>query len=364
MDDLFVNDKQVKLPWTEKYRPGTLDDVVSHDENKETLKTFIAKRCMPHLLFYGPPGSGKTSAIMAIARELYGPYYDCMVMELNASDDRGIEVVRTRIKQFVSSSNVFFENKDQNRTNMFKLVILDEIDAMTTDAQAILRKIVEQYTNTTRFCLICNYIQNISVALQSRSTKFRFSPILVNDMKNKLSEIAKIEEITITPNGLTTIVKRSNGDMRKAINILQSVYMTHVKVNEKNINTCMGHPRIKHMRYILSSLTHDSFSDCYTNIGNIKKENGISLCDILSELCSIIVEYITTNKTVFFDVMGLTNVQLLYVLDKMRKIESNALANTTDNIQMSGLISIFKSLPDSTKLSLINPSPLEFLKHS
>ena len=243
------------LPWIEKYRPTTLNEVLSHEEIIGTLKTFIKNKCLPHLLFYGNPGTGKSSIIAAVARELYGKYYPSMVMELNASDDRGIEVVRNKIKQFVISKSAFmYQNTDAALNSNFKLVILDEADAMTSDAQNILRKIVEKYTNNTRFCLICNYIQNINPALKSRCTIFRFSPIGDDKIKEKILQISIKENINIQESGIDTIVKRSNGDMRKVINILQSVSMSYPFINEENVNTSLGYPSFKNIMTILKYL--------------------------------------------------------------------------------------------------------------
>ncbi|KAJ1829872.1 Subunit of heteropentameric Replication factor C (RF-C), partial [Coemansia sp. RSA 2703] len=137
------------LPWVEKYRPTSLDELVSQSDIVDTLQRFIDDGKLPHLLFYGPPGTGKTTTILAIARKLYGKNMGSMVLELNASDDRGIDVIRDQIKTFASTRTVF--------SSGLKLVILDEADAMTTPAQAALRRVIEKYTKNVRFCIICNY---------------------------------------------------------------------------------------------------------------------------------------------------------------------------------------------------------------
>ncbi|QKF94032.1 replication factor C small subunit [Fadolivirus algeromassiliense] len=342
-DDYELKTPNNTLPWVEKYRPSTLDEILSHENIINTIKTFIKNRCLPHLLFYGPPGSGKTSTITAAAKELYGKYFPFMVMELNASDDRGIEVVRNKIKQFVMSKNVLFGETVEDRQNIFKLVILDETDAMTRDAQAILRKIVEQYTESARFCLICNYIQNINEALRSRCTKFRFSPIDKDQVKIKINEVASKENIKITESGIETIIKRSNGDMRKALNMLQSVSMTYSIVNEKTINTCIGYPRKQHMDTIMENLINKKFNVAYNNINILKNTNGLSLGDIINELHDILTEYITNDTSNYPYKNQLTINNIVTILDKLRTIEYNHSVNTIENIQLSGLISIFKS---------------------
>lgn len=140
------------LPWIEKYRPHNLNDLISHAQIRETLNRFISQKNLPNLLFYGPPGTGKTSTMVACARSLYGSAATYMMIELNASDDRGINTVRHTIKTFAESQSPISCGVG------FKLVILDEADAMTKDAQAALRRMMEKFSNTTRFCLICNYV--------------------------------------------------------------------------------------------------------------------------------------------------------------------------------------------------------------
>lgn len=168
------------MPFVEKYRPENLDRIISHVEIVKTSKylnflthlvvrKFIESKKLPHLLFHGPPGTGKTSCMIAIAKELYGSQYRNMTLELNASDDRGIGVVRDQIKSFCSTQQLMSKG--------MKLVILDESDSMTGPAQFALRRIVEKYSKTTRFCFICNFVSKIIPALQSRCTRFRFGPL-------------------------------------------------------------------------------------------------------------------------------------------------------------------------------------------
>ncbi|GBG66433.1 hypothetical protein CBR_g61476 [Chara braunii] len=204
-------------PWVEKYRPKTLDDVAAHRDIIDTIGRLTSENRLPHLLLYGPPGTGKTSTILAVARQLYGPsQYQNMTLELNASDDRGIDVVRNLIQDFASTQRFNFGGK-----NNTKLVILDEADAMTKDAQFSLRRIIEKYTRNTRFCLICNYVSKIIPALQSRCTRFRFAPLAPVDVTLRLRHIVQEERLNVTDDGLRAIVRLGNGDMRKALNILQ-----------------------------------------------------------------------------------------------------------------------------------------------
>ena len=173
---------------------------------------------IPHLLFYGPPGTGKTSTILAVARDLYGPeLMRTRVMELNASDERGIAVVREKVKTFAQASVGASVG-----VAPFKLIILDEADSLTPDAQAALRRTMETYSKVTRFCIICNYVSRIIEPLASRCSKFRFRPLDRGSMVARLHHVCDAERVTVTEATLDEVLKVSGGDMRKAITFLQS----------------------------------------------------------------------------------------------------------------------------------------------
>jgi DNA replication protein DnaC len=169
------NEKNKNIPWVEKYRPGSLNEIVSQTHAITSIKKFVKNRQLPHLLLYGQSGVGKTSTIMACAKEMYGDNYSIMVLNINASEERGIDVIRGKIKDFVSTKGIYTEDT----TNYYKLVILDEADAITSDAQAMLRRVIENHTENVRFCLICNNVKKINYALQSRCTCFKFSPLKI-----------------------------------------------------------------------------------------------------------------------------------------------------------------------------------------
>jgi len=174
------------LPWVEKYRPNSLDELIAHEEIIQILNKLIESNKLPHLLFHGPPGTGKTSTIIACAKKMYGANYSSMTLELNASDDRGIDVVREQIKEFAGTKKLF--------STGVKLIILDEADAMTQDAQSALRRVIEKYTSNTRFCMICNYVNKIMPALQSRCTRFRFAPLRPEQIMGRLEAIVSAEK--------------------------------------------------------------------------------------------------------------------------------------------------------------------------
>lgn len=190
---------------------------MSHqDETVRTLRTSIESGQMQHLLFYGPPGTGKTSTILALARDMFGADLPkTRVMELNASDERGIDVVRRKIKGFAQAAV-------PRGGPTFKLLILDEADSLTQDAQAALRRTMERYSRVTRFCFICNYVSRIIEPLASRCAKFRFKPLDTESMNSRLQHIADSEGVRVTPEVLETVRQVSGGDLRKAITYLQS----------------------------------------------------------------------------------------------------------------------------------------------
>ncbi|KAL8686570.1 MAG: hypothetical protein Q9218_007014 [Villophora microphyllina] len=222
------------LPWVEKYRPDTLDDVSGHQDILATINKFVDSNRLPHLLLYGPPGTGKTSTILALARRIYGSKnMRQMVLELNASDDRGIDVVREQIKTFASTKQIFTAAPTTDSTSItsFKLIILDEADAMTSTAQMALRRIMEKYTANTRFCIIANYTHKLSPALLSRCTRFRFSPLKEVDIRQLVDHVIENENIKIQEEATASLVRLSKGDMRRALNVLQACHASSKSPN-------------------------------------------------------------------------------------------------------------------------------------
>ncbi|MBS7638715.1 replication factor C small subunit, partial [Candidatus Bathyarchaeota archaeon] len=201
--------------WAEKYRPQSLDEMVNQSEIVSRLKRFVEERNLPHLLFVGPAGVGKTTAILALARDLYGPTYRNFILELNASDERGIDTIREKVKLFARTAPISGEVS-------FKILIMDEADSLTAPAQHALRRIMEIYTRTCRFCLIGNYSESIIEPIQSRCSIFRFNPLSEEDMRRWLRSIASKEGVKLLEEGLLAICEASKGDMRKAINLLQA----------------------------------------------------------------------------------------------------------------------------------------------
>ncbi len=211
------------VSWVEKNRPSKLDEICYQDDVKEGLRNFINNKNIPHLLFFGPSGSGKTSTIISLAKEIFGEYYRERIKELNASDERGINVVREKIKNYAQESININQTKNLNLPP-WKIIILDEADNMTSESQYALRRIMEEYSKITRFCIICNYHHKIIDPIVSRCSIFRFKPIPKVEIKKQLKYISKKEKLKCSIQVINKISEYSRGDLRKAINFLQRCY--------------------------------------------------------------------------------------------------------------------------------------------
>ncbi|KAM9980243.1 hypothetical protein ACTFIZ_006487 [Dictyostelium cf. discoideum] len=322
------------LPWVEKYRPKNLDDLIAHEDITQTITKLIENNTLPHLLFYGPPGTGKTSTIQAIARKLYGDNYSRMVLELNASDDRGIDVVREQIKTFASSMFFF------NTTVPYKLIILDEADSMTNIAQTALRRVIEKYTKTTRFCIVCNYVIKIIPALQSRCTRFRFSPLPTQPTEIRLKEIIEKENVKVDSKAMNAVLELGCGDMRKCLNILQSVSMSAIdnNITEEAIYKCTGYPMPSDIELMVDWLLNSDYEEAFQNISDLKKKKGLSLNDIISTLQKFVVQ------------IDLDNVILCKLLSHLSDIEYNLSIGSSEKLQLGSLVGCFQLSRDDELL--------------
>ncbi|PUU82503.1 P-loop containing nucleoside triphosphate hydrolase protein [Tuber borchii] len=225
-----AKDPNRPVPWVEKYRPKSLSEVSAQDHTISVLKRTLQSSNLPHMLFYGPPGTGKTSTVLALAKELYGPeLMKSRVLELNASDERGISIVREKVKNFarITVSNASATQSSSYPCPPYKIIILDEADSMTQDAQSALRRTMETYSKITRFCLICNYVTRIIDPLASRCSKFRFKPLDEENSRLRLEEIARTENVEYEDGVIDALIKVSEGDLRKAITYLQSAARLH-----------------------------------------------------------------------------------------------------------------------------------------
>jgi replication factor C subunit 2/4 len=224
------------VSWVEKNRPNNLDEICFQEDIKIGLKNFIKNKNIPHLLFFGPSGTGKTSTIIALAKEIFGDEYFNRIKELNASDERGINVVREKIKNYSQESINNIEGLPP-----WKIIILDEADNMTSESQYALRRIMEEYSKITRFCVICNYHYKIIDPIVSRCALFRFKPIPKLFIKDQLKLISKKEKLKCSINIINKISDYSRGDLRKAINFLQRCYNCFgIEMNSSIIDEISG----------------------------------------------------------------------------------------------------------------------------
>ncbi|KAJ1504054.1 hypothetical protein HMI54_015501 [Coelomomyces lativittatus] len=231
-----VKEENPLQPWVEKYRPKTMNEISTQTQVVNVLQSTLESQNLPHLLFYGPPGTGKTSTILALAKTLFGPsLFPSRVLELNASDERGINVIREKVKNFARSTAKSVSDGSKRSVPPYKLIILDEADSMTPDAQSALRRTMETYSKTTRFCLICNYVTRIIEPIASRCAKFRFTPLPSNAIKERLEYIASQENLVFTPNSMEIILKNCEGDLRKAITLVQSASYRSTRIDEQSL---------------------------------------------------------------------------------------------------------------------------------
>ncbi|KAH3667878.1 hypothetical protein WICMUC_005156 [Wickerhamomyces mucosus] len=311
------------LPWVEKYRPDTLNDVYGQNEVVDTVRKFVHDGKLPHLLFYGPPGTGKTSTILALAKEIYGSNFKNMVLELNASDDRGIEVVRNQIKNFASTMQIFSKG--------YKLIILDEADAMTNVAQNALRRIIEKYTKNTRFCILANYAHKLNPALLSRCTRFRFSPLNELSIKENISKVIIKEHLNVGDPALNSLLKLSKGDMRKALNVLQACKAaSEGEVTQDMIYESVGAPHPKDIETILDSVLKDDWSSAISTFKKIKQLKGLALIDLLQGFIEILDNFELQPKA------------RIYILKHLAEIEYAISRGGNEKVQSSASIGVIK----------------------
>jgi replication factor C small subunit len=261
--------------WVEKYRPQTLEEVVGQEDIVARLQSYVARNEVPNLLFSGSAGIGKTTCAVAIARELYGEDWEDNFMELNASDERGIDVVRDRIKNF---ARVSFGGHD------YRIIFLDEADSLTSDAQSALRRTMEQFSSNTRFILSCNYSSKIIDPIQSRCAVFRFSPIGDEAVADRIREIADEEGIETTDDGVDALVYAADGDMRKAINALQAAAVMGEVVDEEAVFTITSTARPEEIQEMVTRAIEGDFTAARSVLDELLTDKGLAGGDLIDQL--------------------------------------------------------------------------------
>ncbi|MCP8715959.1 MAG: replication factor C small subunit [Asgard group archaeon] len=266
----------LELPWVEKYRPHKLEDIVGNEETIERLKLVVQDGNMPNMIISGLPGIGKTTSIHCLAYELLGDkYYHQATLELNASDDRGIDVVRNKIKQFAQTKILLPPGRQ-------KIIILDEADSMTPGAQQALRRTMEIYSNTTRFAFACNQSLKIIEPLQSRCAILRYNKLSDEEVLARLLEIIKMENVQYNSEGLQALIFTAEGDMRQAINNLQSTVAGFGFVNDVNVFKIVDQPHPLVIQQILSSCLKEKDLDKAIGLLDGLWRKGYSAIDIVT----------------------------------------------------------------------------------
>ena len=262
--------------WAEKYRPKTLDDMVNQKEIVERLKSFVKSRNVLHCIFAGPPGTGKTTAALCLARDLYGDAYREHIMELNASDERGIDVVRETVKTFARVRSI--------GEIPFKIMILDEADNMTSDAQQALRRTMERYTETCRFILCANYSGKIIEPIQSRCAPFRFTFLPREEQDKYLKHIAENEGVKLLKDGLEAIFEVCGGDLRKAINTLQAAASLNKPVDSKVVYSIAGRANPADVQKMIETAMKGDFLEARKQLRDMIQKYGVAGSDIIRQI--------------------------------------------------------------------------------
>jgi replication factor C small subunit len=304
--------------WTEKYRPKTLDEVVGQKSITDRLKGYVEAKNMSHLMFAGSPGTGKTTCALALARSMYGDSWRGNFIELNASDDRGIDVVRGKIKDFARTAPVDGAE--------FKIIFLDESDALTNDAQGALRRTMEKYSKTCRFILSCNYSSKIIDPIQSRCAVFRFRPLSNEDIREYLERICKEESLEVEEGALDALVYISRGDMRRAVNTLQTADSLGVPISVDVISKVSGSANEEEIMGILTSALAGRFTEASSKLDKVMIDYGLSGQDIIRQMHSQIFKLSVDTES------------KVKLIDKTGEIEFRIIEGSNEKIQLEALL--------------------------
>ncbi len=303
------------LPWTEKYRPKKLDEVSGQTETVISLKAFVEKKNMPNMLFAGPPGVGKTTCALALAKELYGELAGNF-LELNASDERGIDVVRGRIKDFARSVSL--------GDAPFKLIFLDEGDALTTDAQQALRRTMEANSKVTRFIISANYSSRIIEPIQSRCAIFRFMPLTLEEVKKSLEKVVSAEGLKVSDSAYEAIFYVSEGDMRKSLNLLQGAAMHSKNIDEKLVHKISSRAMPKEIHGMVDLAIKGKFLESRENLDKLIISYGLSGEDILFQIYREIpkLEVDEKKRVALIEAVGESNFRLVQGANERIQLEA------------------------------------------
>ncbi|MFH1450780.1 MAG: replication factor C small subunit [archaeon] len=304
--------------WTEKYRPQKLEDVVGQTEIVSRLKSFVENKTLQNLLFAGPAGTGKTTCAIAIARELFGEEWRGNFLELNASDERGIDVIRVKVKDFARTRPI--------GEVPYKVIYLDESDALTREAQQALRRTMEDYTATCRFILACNYNSKIIDPIKSRCAFFRFLPVSNDDIKARLHMIAEKESIKISDDGMEAALEISGGDLRQAINLLQSTAATVKQINSDAVYKVAAKARPQEIEECFKMAFDGKFNDARSQLDGVMIKQGLSGEDVVRQMHQAVLK------------MDLPEGKLVPLLDKIGEYNFRIIEGADARIQVVALL--------------------------
>lgn len=310
----------LNTPWIEKYRPAKLSQIVGNKRIISNLQSISESGNLPNLILAGPPGTGKTTSVLALAHELLGENFKKAVIELNASDERGINVVRDKIKRFAQQKIPLPEGRH-------KIIILDEADSMTSSAQGSMRVTISDYSNTTRFVLACNDSSKIIEAIQSRCTVLRFGKLSSDDIKERIKFVLNNENAKYDEKGLQAIIDTCNGDMRYALNNSQSCIVGFGEINEENVYKIVELPRPKEIEKIYNFCLNKMFVDAINKFSELYND-GYSCLEIISVFNRLIQENDKIDDKV-----------RITLLKKISEYKMNLIDGLDSDLQMSGFIS-------------------------
>ncbi len=302
----------------EKYRPRTLAEVVGQEETVERLKAYVKSGGIPHLMFAGSPGTGKTTCAIALARDLFGEDWKGRFLELNASDERGIGVVRGKIKEFARVGTTEHSG--------IKIVFLDEADALTHDAQSALRRTMEKYTQTTRFVLSCNYSSKIIDPIQSRCAVFRFRPLTTEQVKKFIRRIAQEEKVQIAPDGVDALVFIAKGDLRKTVNTLQVAAALGGPIDADAIYKTTSTARPEDVKRLLETALGGDFIGARNVLDDLLIEYGLSGEDVIRQV----------HRSVFD--LTVPDALKVRLVDKVAEAEFRLVEGANERIQIEALL--------------------------